>query len=68
MKIKMKEHRLTRVCLESPYQDEIGTYNTREKYACCGNCDRNIDQARFYKEWNYCPYCGEKIDWEEEDK
>jgi exosome complex RNA-binding protein Csl4 len=37
-------------------------------FAYCGNCDKCIEQGHYYKEWNYCPYCGEKIDWEDEDE
>lgn len=65
MKIKFKESISSCTTISSPYPCEIGTHTTRNRIACCGNCGRSIEQARFYKEWNYCPYCGEKIEWAE---
>lgn len=68
MKIKFKES-ITSVCtISSPYPDEIGNNIHTNKIACCGNCERSIEQARFYKSWNYCPYCGEVIDWPEDER
>lgn len=25
----------------------------------CGNCDSDIDE----EDYNYCPYCGQRLDW-----
>jgi endogenous inhibitor of DNA gyrase (YacG/DUF329 family) len=49
----------------SPYFGENGEHIHEWTEAHCGNCGRSVEQARFYKNWNYCPYCGEKIDWDE---
>lgn len=67
MKIKFKSYVTSVYTIDSPYPGEIGEHITTGQIACCGNCNKSIEQARFYKEWNYCPYCGEKIDWEEEN-
>ena len=68
MKIKFKES-ISSICtIASPFPDEIGSHISISKIACCGNCNRSIEQARFYQSWNYCPYCGEKIDWPEEER
>lgn len=67
MKIKFKPYNTSVYTINSPYPDEIGKHDMHGTLACCGNCGRSVEQARFYKEWNYCPYCGEQIDWEEEE-
>ena len=68
MKIKFKPYNTSVYTIESPYPNEIGEHKLHGTIACCGNCGSSVEQARFYKEWNYCPYCGEKIDWEEENE
>lgn len=35
------------------YKDDDGEY-------CCGYCDHWLDA-----EWDYCPDCGQRIDWSE---
>ena len=67
MKIKLKSHTLSTYTFNSPYPDEIGEHTQVDIMAHCGNCGRSVEQARFYKSWNYCPYCGEKIDWEKDE-
>ena len=68
MKIKFKKSTTKVTTIASPFPDEIGSYTYEDSYACCGNCGRSIEQAYFYKEWNYCPYCGEKIDWVDKEE
>lgn len=64
MKIKIKKHSGTVCTISSPYPDEIGEHTDTWETTHCGNCGRNIEQAHYYKKWNYCPQCGEKIDWD----
>jgi len=64
MKIKKKYIINSVYTFNSPYPDENGEHSTKSEIACCGNCGHSVEQARYYKEWNYCPYCGKKIDWE----
>lgn len=65
MKIKFKEVTTGVTTVEpSGSYDHYHTYTT----ALCGNCGKSVEQARFYQEWNYCPYCGTPIDWPEEEK
>ena len=68
MKIKLKSQNMSIYTFNSPYPHENGTHITKNTLACCGSCGRSVEEARFYKSWNYCPYCGEKIDWEEEER
>ena len=68
MKIKFKEYTSTCYTLNSPYYGEVGPHTTKGTTACCGNCGRSVEQARFYQSWNYCPYCGVKIDWPEKER
>lgn len=66
MKIKFKTYTTSVYTSHSPYFYENGRHIQKDVIACCGNCERSVEEARFYKSWNYCPYCGEKIDWEED--
>ena len=68
MKIKLKSHNMTTYTFDSPYPHENGTHTIKNILAYCGNCGRCVEEAKFDKSWNYCPYCGEKIDWEEEER
>ena len=68
MKIKFKKYTTRVTTISSPFPDEIGSHVCEDVIACCGNCGRSVEQAYFYKEWNYCPYCGEKIDWPDEER
>jgi len=68
MKIKFKTSIMKSYTLASPYPGEVGEHVTKHTEACCGNCGRSVEQARFYQEWNYCPYCGEAIDWPEDER
>ena len=68
MKVNLKKM-VSRVCtVNSPYWNEIGTHETVSIVAYCGKCDYCVESARFYKDWNYCPNCGEKLDWVDEDE
>ena len=67
MKIKLKSYAMKSYTINSPYPDEIGEHIHKGTLACCGNCGKSVEEAHFYKSWNYCPYCGEKIDWEEDE-
>ena len=67
MKIEFKKSVSTVTTITSPYPDEIGKHTYENITACCGNCGKSVEQAYFYKSWNYCPYCGEKIDWIEKE-
>ena len=64
MKIKLKTRYNSCYTFNSPYPDENGRHVQKNTLAYCGNCDRCIEQAHYYKKWNYCPYCGEKIEWD----
>ena len=68
MKIKFKKSTTKVTTISSPFTDEIGSHAYENVFACCGNCGHSVEQAYFYKEWSYCPYCGEKIDWEKENE
>lgn len=68
MQIVLKKQVTSVNTVHSPYYDEIGKHETTSTYACCGKCGRSVEQARYYKYWNFCPYCGEKIDWIIEDE
>ena len=67
MKVKLHKHVTFSYTIASPYYDEIGEHKYESITAHCGNCDESIEEAHFYHSWNYCPYCGEKIDWPEDE-
>ena len=68
MKIKFKNVTTGVTTVESSYSYEIGDHYHTYTTAVCGNCGKSVEEARFYQEWNYCPYCGTPIDWPEEEK
>lgn len=46
----------------NPYKSLWGKKNTFYVYYCVnGEC-----LHRIYRTWQYCPYCGKKIEWEGE--
>lgn len=63
MKVKFVKCCRSHYTFNSPYSEENGRHTDTWIETHCGNCDRNIEQAYFYKSWDYCPYCGTKIDW-----
>ena len=67
MKIELRKHIMTTYTCNSPYPYENGEHQTETIYAHCGNCGESIEEAHFYHSWNFCPYCGEKIDWPENE-
>lgn len=67
MKIELRKHVMSHYTFNSPYPHENGEHITESILAHCGNCGRSIEEAHFYHSWNFCPYCGEKIDWPEDE-
>lgn len=67
MKIKLRTKITYSYTLTSPYPGEVGRHKHENVIACCGNCGKSIEEAHFYHSWNYCPYCGEAIDWPEDE-
>ncbi len=67
MKVELRKHVTSSYTIASPFSSELGEHKMESVLAHCGNCGRSIEQAHFYHSWNYCPYCGEKIDWPEDE-
>ena len=65
MKVKFKTLVTCVHTIASPFHDEIGRHEQKDLITICGKCEKSLEQAYFYKNWNYCPYCGEKIEWVE---
>lgn len=68
MKVELRKHVTYVDTLMSPYYGETGTHKRENVHAHCGNCGADIEEAHFYHSWSYCPYCGEKLDWPEDEK
>ena len=49
---------------QEPNTDSAPYNNTKNsiKVNVCPNCDEMIEEA-----WDYCPYCGQKIKWEQNE-
>ena len=67
MKVELRKHVTSSYTIYSPYYDEIGEHKHESIQAHCGKCGRNIEEAHFYHSWAYCPYCGEPIEWPEDE-
>lgn len=44
------------------YADDHMVYDTWE----CSGCGKHYDMDGIYKNWKYCPECGQHIGWEEQ--
>ena len=63
---KEKRYALHQDYIDGPFTKQlVGTGITYN----CGNCNKALEK-NYYKEyrWQYCPYCGEKIDWRKDDE
>lgn len=68
MKVKIKNFATSVYTMNSPYPYENGSHQYVSTIAVCGKCGYSLESARFYQDWNFCPKCGEKIDWPEEER